>query len=307
MLRSLLVPLDGSGFSERSLPLAREVARATGASLHLAHVHVPYEPDQLLASTPFQYEGVDVSEYDEHHRKREEGYLDRLERQLREEGMSVDVRLLDGLPVADELTAYADETKTDMIFMTSHGYSGARRAWLGSVADEMIHRTTLPMLLVHPDENVGYETPLDVKHILVPLDGSTLAEAVLGPATELAKATGARLTLVHVIHAPTYLGSPIIPRFPESLGPEGVGLPAYLEGTADALREEGLEIAVHTERGTSLAKSIADIAAQLDADLIAIATHGYGGLKRAVLGSVADRLLHVTRLPLLLIRPAPEA
>ena len=82
MLQSLLVPLDGSKLSEGSLPVAGRLARAAGASVHLAHVHVPYEPDHLLGNTQFQYEGVNVKQYDARQREDEEKYLSDLTNRL---------------------------------------------------------------------------------------------------------------------------------------------------------------------------------------------------------------------------------
>jgi nucleotide-binding universal stress UspA family protein len=298
VLRSLLVPLDGSGFSEHSLPLAGKVARLTGASLHLAHVHTPYEPDQLLFTTPFQFEHASVDEYDGRHRDQEERYIAGLADRLSLEGTSVDVKMLDGTEVVDELIEYAEAVNTDMIVMTSHGRSGLRRLWLGSVADDLIQRAARPVIVVHP----GEEPTTRVRHILVPLDGSALAESVLGPASELARATGARMTIAQVVPRDA-LG--------EASAVSGAGwvdasvaeATRYLEDTAKTLREEGLTVATHVTGGVSPVLAINQMVDELDADFIAMATHGYGGLTRTVLGSVAEHLLRSASVPILVMRP----
>ncbi len=307
MLRSLLVPLDGSHMGEWSLPLATRVARSTGAELHLAHVHVPYEPDHLLSNSSFQWEGVDMWEYDRRHRRQEDEYLHGWEERLQGEGATVDARVLDdGARVTEGLVEYAGEVGADLIVMTSHGRSGLQRALWGSVADEMIRRTAVPVLVIHPDrEEAPSATPLTVDHILVPLDGSPLAESVLGPTKELAAATGARITLTHVVPDLSYLGPRILGFRPDRLEPELDGALAYLEPLAADLRREGFDAAVHPVVGGEAAVSIASLAEELDAEVIAIATHGYGGAKRTLLGSVTDRLLAATNLPLLVVRP-PE-
>ena len=308
MFRSLLVPLDGSTFSEHSLPFAGKIARATGGSLHLAHVHVPYEPDQLLANTQFQFEGVNMAEYDAHHREREEAYLSGLADELGREGTPADAKILDGREVAQELAAYADEVHTDIIFLTTHGYSGADRLWLGSVADEMIRRTELPMFVIHPDGD--HKLPdgvFSVRHILIPLDGSKLAEGVLGPATELARAIGARITLLNVVPMPELSGWPVYAPLRDKPVPKLDGAIAYLEGVAGELRLEGREVKTHVMRAPHVATAITRVADELDADVIALATHGYGGLKRTLLGSVADKLLRSSALPLLVMRPPSVA
>lgn len=306
MLRSLLVPLDGSTLSEDSLPLAGELARASGASVHLAHVHVPYEPDQLLGNTQFQFEGVNVEEYDAEHRADEERYLYDLSQRFSAAGTSTDAKILDGGGVAKRLASYAAEVDADLILMTTHGFTGLNRMWLGSVADEMIRQTPLPLFLMHPAHGSPREPP-PIRHVFVALDGSELAEHVIGPASELAQAMGARITLAHVVRVPQYGSPPVLPSLSE-----GQRLPVdaaleYLETIAEGLREEGLEVHTHASHASAVAEELARVSVELYADVIAVATHGYGGLKRSLVGSVADKLLRSSTLPLLVMRPAHAA
>ena len=303
MLKSLLVPLDGSEFSERTLPLARGLASATGATLHLAHVHVPHPPDHFLSNTQFHYEGLDLDEYDARHRQKEQEYLDEVVGRLKGGGAAIDGVLLEGR-VCDEITEYADNVAADMILITTHGHTGVSRMWLGSVADTLVRCTHLPLLVVHPGpkSNVPDEV-LSFDHVLVTLDGSPLSEQILGPALELAKASGARMTLAHVVSSAAVLGARVLPVLPGDLYDAGERAVAYLEGIAEGLREAGVEVAVHVAEHEAPATAIAGMAKGLDADVVALATHGYGGVKRALLGSVADKVLRVSPLPLLLQRP----
>jgi nucleotide-binding universal stress UspA family protein len=303
-----MVPLDGSGFSEHSLPLAEKVARLTGASLHLAHVHTPYEPDQLLFTTPFQFEHVDLAEYDTRHRDDEERYMEAVADRLARGGATVDTKMLEGTEVVGELIDYANNVGTDMIVMTSHGRAGVRRLWLGSVADEMIRRSTLPLLVIHPDSRGTFSAfGMSVRHILVPLDGSAMAESVLGPASELARATGARITLAHVLAPREFVGEAgaVAGAGYVDAGPaEAIG---YLEETATSLREEGLTVGTYVTAGIAPALGLVRAIDELDADLVAIATRGYGNLKRSVLGSVADQLLRSASVPILVMRGSQAA
>jgi len=306
MLKSILVPLDGSKFSESSLPLATRIGRVTGAKLHLAQVHVPYEPDQLLANTPFQFEGVDMEEYDAHRLEQDQAYAAEVGRRLNEDGVCAEARVMEGRRVADVLAEYADRVGADLIVMSSHGHSGASRLWLGSVADELVRHSTTPLLVNRP-ESVTDVGPSSVGHILVPLDGSNLAESVLGPVTDLAKATGAKLTLAHVVAIVTVLGPRILPLVQAELEPELERAAAYLERVATRLREEGLDVDTLAVHGKTPSLALPEMADRLNVDLIAMATHGYGGLKRTLLGSVADKLLRSSSLPVLLTRPDAAA
>ncbi len=304
MFQSLLVPLDGSEFSERTLPIAGGLARATGAALHVAHVHVSHTPDHFLSNTQFHYEGLDLGEYDSRHREEEQTYLDQVRIRLSEVGAeAVDLALLEG-HVADGIAEYAESIGADMILMTTHGYSGVNRLWLGSVTDALIHDTTLPILVLHPGQN-GHLPPdvSELHRILLPLDMSGLAEAILEPAAELALATGAGLTLLHVASASGVFGVRLLPLLPDALTPEMERAQDYLERVAERLRSHGLDVGVEVVNDTP-AHGIVETAKRLDSDCIALATHGYGGVKRALLGSVADQVLRRTSLPLLIQRPA---
>ena len=303
MLESLLVPLDGSEFSERTLPLARGLASATGATLHLAHVHVPHPPDHFLSNTQFHYEGLDMDEYDRHHRDKEQEYLDDVVARLQGGGVTIDGVLLEG-HVAKEVADHAAQVSADLILITTHGHTGVSRMWLGSVADTLVRSTHLPLLVIHPahGSNVPDEV-LTFRHILVTLDGSALAERILRPAKALAMASGARMTLAHVVSSSAVLGARVLPVLPGDIQDAVERAIVYLEGVAEEIQEDDLEVSVHVAQDEVPAHGIAALGKEVDADMLALATHGFGGLKRALLGSTADKVLRASPLPLLLQRP----
>jgi nucleotide-binding universal stress UspA family protein len=292
MFHSLLVPLDGTRFSEHALPMATDIARATGASVHLARVHVARPPDGLLSNTQFHFEGVDMDEYEDRSRGEERRYLDRLVSHVRSEApVEVDGALLEG-DIAHRLEDHARATGADAVILTTHAREGLARAWAGSVAESLIRTTTLPVLALrwHPEEPEP-PTP-EVRSILVPLDGSALAEAILVPALDLAAALGAKVFLMHAVHSGMMGRS----RQAEAR--------TYLRRMAKQVADRGIEVdTVVTSHGTT-AEAICMAAREVDADLIALATHGRTGLGKAVLGSVTLDVLHHSDRPLLIRRPA---
>jgi nucleotide-binding universal stress UspA family protein len=140
-------------------------------------------------------------------------------------------------------------------------------------------------------------------NILVPLDGSRLAESVLPVARLLARCACAKLTLLHIIeeHAPQSVhGEPHLSSEPEA--------GAYLEEVARRLGMAGrVELHVHASEEHDVAKSIAEHSVDLGADLVALCTHGNGGLRRALSGSIAQQVLRQVRAPVLLVRPPVQA
>jgi nucleotide-binding universal stress UspA family protein len=123
---------------------------------------------------------------------------------------------------------------------------------------------------------------------------------------DLARATQARITLTHIV-----FGSPLWPRTllpPEDERKPGLAAGAdYLKGVAAGMRDDGFDVGTHVAPGTTPATAIVELAARLDADVIAMATHGYGGLRRTFLGSVADKVLRSSRIPVLVTRPGAQA
>lgn len=326
MLSSLMVPLDGSALARHGLPLAVDVARRTGARLHLVQVHeasspgpFPIGPAEPILARDGDTRRVDTRDRDERdaeERAREDAELTLLaDRLSTQEDLGVTTALLDG-PVTPALAAYAAEEGIDMVVMTTHGRSGLRRVLLGSVADELIRSTTLPVILVRPEEGPstegerppGAERPAEggrrvggaVRHFLVPLDGSTVAEGVLEPVCELARALDAHMTLTNVVSIESVFG----PRPVQLLRhrSERRWARAYLDAVAKRIGSSVPRVTTHVTLGRAPAPTIADIADELDADLIALATRGLRGVRRAVQGSVAEQLLHHGRRPLLVVR-----
>ena len=160
------------------------------------------------------------------------------------------------------------------------------------------------MLLVRPQDPAPGIVPEPLlEHVLVPLDGSSLAERVLEPALDFVRLWEGRCTLLRVIEASpaTTAGWPNRPRPPEQ--EQEVAAEAYLEKIAARLREEGTPVQMRIVVAPHAARAILDEAQTQRCDFIALATHGWGGLRRMLLGSVTDKVIRGSSLPALAYRP----
>jgi nucleotide-binding universal stress UspA family protein len=191
----VLVPLDGSPFAEQALPWAAAIARATPARLRLALVHQAPSPPPIDRATGGLYAKIELAL-----RKSQDGYLATVaERMQKEHQVQVAKAILQGAP-ARALGEYVREVGVDLVVMTTHGVGGIRRAWLGSVADRLVRSLEIPMLLIRPREDAALSAKApEVREILVALDGSRRAEAVLPAAAALAGILGAKLVLIQMV------------------------------------------------------------------------------------------------------------
>jgi nucleotide-binding universal stress UspA family protein len=297
MYRTILVPLDGSAFGEHALPLALSIARRAVASVQLVHVHTPeaYRIDLPPLTPP-------------HGLSRDSAirYLTELAECLSSQWeVPISVAVLEGLAV-DELYAHAIAAGADLVVMTTHGYGPLSRMWMGSVADTLVRQLPMPLVLARP-----HQEALDLleqvrdrvfEHILIPLDGSPLAEEALEPALALGAPMGARYTLLQAInppvigYAPAAYATGLDERILEQWQAEAQ---MYLDHVAARLRGQGHQ----ADTVVSIAPpaiAILDYARDHSVDLIGLATHGRGGLTRLLLGSVADKVVRGAGTPVLL-------
>ena len=307
MFQSILVPLDGSRFSEQSIPTAANLAAEFDASLHLVHVHVPRVIYPPTPDATFPYEGVASGGLDDEYRQGEMEYMDRLARDIENVPKeALDTRVLDG-HVSDALREFVDESDVDLIVMASHGHTGVERLWLGSVTEALARRTTKPLLILRPAGG-GDEPPsrIQIEHVLVALDGSDESEAVLEPVRALGQ-MGAKATLLHVVSDGSMFGAEGFPLLPADLEMIMDQADEYLESVARRLEDDLSHVSIHVEVALNPARGILQVAEDLGVDLLAIGTHGRTGLRRALMGSVADKVLRAAARPVLLKKPGGEA
>jgi nucleotide-binding universal stress UspA family protein len=296
MYRSILVPLDGSSFGEHALPYALSIARQAQAQLQLAHVHVAALPPS-----------DDIG--DAELRAREQAYLEGLVARLQPHwDGQITTMLLDG-PIAEVLHDHAVAIKADLIVMTTHGRGALSRFWLGSVADKLVRQAPMPVLLVRPQEHQADFAQAPVfKHILLPLDGSALAEQMLIHAGAIGQLMHADYTLLQAIEPMiTAYGTELygVILDDQALGQLRANAQAYLDPIAARLRAESprTQTVVVLEQPVT---AILDYAKEHAVDLIALETHGRSGFARWLVGGVADKVVRGATVPVLLHRPQSE-
>lgn len=304
MYRSILVPLDGSPFAEHALPRALMIAQHSGATVHLVHVHVPSTQAYVVDIPPIFDDTIDRP-----NRENERAYLAGLAHRIATQwNVPVTQTLLEGSP-ATTLHDHALKIAADLVVMTTHGHSPLARLWLGSVADALVRRVSAPVLLVRPYEEVSDFLHLDreqpFKRVLIPLDGSRLAEAALDQAVALADGVDVEYTLLQAIepvlitYLPLASGSEVDE---QSFALWRAEAHEYLERMAKRLptsRPVQTRVVTATPAG-----AILSYARQHGIDMIAMATHGRSGISRMLLGSVADKVVRGTHIPVLLHRPS---
>ncbi len=300
MAKRILVPLDGSDLAEQALPCATMLAHGLSAKLVLLRaVSLPPEVSDVLEKADLRTDESIVPLKAEANE-----YLSRVARQLEATDLNVSTVVQPG-PAAEAILDYVEHQDVQQIVMATHGHGGISRWVHGSVAERVLQAAKVPLLLVRAHEQVtsaSYE-PIYCRRILIPLDGSAVAEKVLAPAITIARALEAELVLFQVLtifSSISLMGEWYLPM-------EGIvditreDTRAYLARIAVKLEEHGIKVSTEIKMG-GVANAILQYAEENQIDLIAMCTHGRTGLARWALGSVADRVLRGSRIPLLLVR-----
>ena len=290
MLKTILLPLDGSSLAERALTYASVLARRCEARVVLV--------EAVQAHT---LPGVDPSEAQVKVTSGAEEYLRTASGRLSADGVVTETHVYYDDPVHAILDA-ASRQRADLIVMSTHGRGGLSRMLYGSVADQVLRRATTPVLLVPSIVEHAWprEGPLS---LLVPLDGSELAAEALQSTDLLTEAFGSTLTLLRVVQPMPYpLYGHGYAYVPYDADAEIADARRYLEDQAARIGDGGMPVNTQVAVGEP-ARVIGEIARDQDVDVVVMATHGHGGLSRLILGSVATATLRHTTAPLLLVRP----
>jgi nucleotide-binding universal stress UspA family protein len=313
MFKKILVPLDGSSLAEQAVRPAIELARPKAdqngrpASWrgHVTLLCVPVY-DQAVVPTldvggPYWAEtGNRSTEKHRYASRQAEEYLQSIRLCHESPRLAVSTKVIDG-DVAGVIVDTAEDLGTELIVMATHGRSGLSRWMLGSVTERVLHSAPCPVLAIRSDR--------PIRHMLITLDGSPLAERVLEPALAAAESFNCEVTLLHVEQAVNYS-----PEFVTQLEHVEAGLGTqylqdisnqpnvYLERLINQLRPRHLSLKGAITSGP-VVQAILEFTEEHDVDLIAMSTHGRTGMRRWVYGSVAEKTLRGSQCAMLIVRP----
>jgi nucleotide-binding universal stress UspA family protein len=298
MYTRMLIPLDGSNVAEQVLPYARFVAKALTIPVELLGIVDPVP----LADFSEVWQGPDVDRLVAEEMTGTTRYLETTARSF--EGGQVKCSVLRGTPEEVIIEQAAGDEKT-LIVMATHGRSGIQRWLLGSVADKVLHGATNHLLLVRASDTGRTDGEAILKTVIVPLDGSSLAEKALSCVEDLAKKMKLEIVLMRAYALPPAFSA-------DEYGTYTDELVTQLEAEArDYLAEKVKEMKGKGFGNVSSvlnlgygAQDIIALARKTPDNFIAMSTHGRSGMRRWMLGSVTERVVRHSGDPVLIIRAA---
>jgi nucleotide-binding universal stress UspA family protein len=300
MYSKILVPLDGSRTAEKVLPYARYLA---------GKFKIPVE---LLAV-------IDIAEVASHMASEKARFLDT----IIEDGVRHSTSYLRGVATTfpgaavscsvekgraeDTIIEKAATDKAMLITMATHGRSGLNRFLLGSVAEKVLRGAVNPLLLIRATEEAKSEGEASLNSVIVPLDGSELAESVLPMVAEVANKLNLEIELIRAYHIPynVYAGDEgfYAGNYEELLNSVRDEAQEYLDKKAAELRKLGVEKVTCVAKEGFAGDEIISLGRKTPDNLIAMCSHGRSGVKRWVLGSVAETVVRHSGDPVLITRP----
>ena len=312
MFKKILVPLDGSIEAETVIPYVKDLAARFDSEVdilsiglgskrrrvnqllddYVRHTVEHLRENNITCNAVLLYSGSSDSD------------IGIAEITAKNNDTRAKGKVLFGDPAANILE-YAHKRHSNLVVMATHGNSGLKRWWLGSVFEKVISQSAVPILGVHSKhvKEIDRDRKIAFQSILAPLDGSDIGESALHDVEAVALKTGASIILLHVIPEPHIIEARILgPEFRDFVKAMHDAGEKYLNRVNKRLTEKGINVTLKIVSGDPATKII-EQAKHEKADLIAMSTHGRSGIARWVLGSVADKILHESKLPMWLVRP----
>jgi nucleotide-binding universal stress UspA family protein len=303
MYTRLLIPLDGSKTAEAVLPYGRTLAGTLKIPVELLGVvDIAALATHVSHGSARYFETIIAESV-----RSSEEYLKRIAKTF--PGHEVECTVEKGK--AEEVIiekAGPDAPDATLTAMATHGRSGINRLLLGSVAEKVLRGSTNPLLLIRASEEAKSEGEAALKSVIIPLDGSALAENVFPPVVELAKALKLEVLLLRAYQIPinTYAGMEdyYVVNYEEIRAAFRDEAQSYLENKVGELKRKGIEKVSFAIPEGSGADEIVALGRRIPDNLIAMCTHGRSGVKRWVLGSVTEKVVRLSGDPVLIVRGA---
>ena len=311
MYSKIIVPLDGSELSEQALPYAQMVASSLSAPIELVQAY-DILPSTLLGA---RHRRDAIGQLEQVSQVRAEVSLTPARRRLEEAGLTASAVTQRG-SAADVISAQASSDPSALVVMSTHGRGGISRWVMGSVADKVLHTIPNPMLIVRANVLGPASPETSLQSVVVPLDGSPRSELSLPHAISMAATLSASITVLRVTPSEEHYRQELSAVTPELgaipdlelLGPGDL----IAEDKADVaayLRDVSNRMAIDHAHGVVTEQVVRDNIAQAIIDrasaqpsLVVMSTHGRSGLGRMTLGSVTDRVIRHSNVPVLVIR-----
>ena len=284
------------------------------ASLLATPLKIPVDLLNVFDSVPPQFadpeHGLFETQLTSNYRDNAVDYLEKTASSLKSSGVTISCEAHESNP-ADQIINQAETDSNTLIAMVTHGRSGLGRWVLGSVTDKVLHGASNPLLITHAQEEGQAPTEATLENLVVPLDGSALADKVLPHVTALSSAMGLNVILVRVTASADeyYLYVDIssaaginTDRFYAYAQEAEVPAARYLSQVKENLLKNGVKSVKERVVSGNSAISILDLVQETPNCLVALTTHGRSGVERWILGSVTDRLVRHSGQPVLVIR-----
>lgn len=283
----ILVPLDGSELAERVVAPALHLAESMNSAVTLLTVitHKPNEDPGLLAKA------VQTGAFEA------DLYLRSVKKKFMPALVTIETAVITGKP-ENAIIQFAQENAFDLIVMSTHGRSGISRWSFGRVAHKVLRRAPCPTVILRSEKEIKSQ---EFKRVLLPLDGSPLAERVLESAQIMADHLAVELLLMRVVEPGLFYG---FGHDDAEIEQEQQQAQAYLAEVERNLKEQGIPVTSHVAVG-QVADQIVDYAKAEAVDLIIVSSRGDSGFDAWMFGSVAEKVMKGAPCAILVIRQEP--
>ncbi len=302
-IRTILVPLDFSDASFRAIEFALPLARRFDASVHVVYVYEGKPHFASMVDPPELFSDPAIELFSD--REIAGRLRDEVQRRFSIDLPAKDCHFRSGRP-CPEICDVAHKLDADLVVMATHGHTGFKHLTLGSTAEKVVRHVGCPILVVREATRGPIKTVAEgivLEKILVPVDFSDCAREGARYASVFATRVGADLLLMHVVHPPDYMaveGMPVGPDWPQLIQNALLESEDKLDAMVNFLPLVGISADTEVAVGEPIEK-LAEASARPEIDMVITSTHGYTGLRHALLGSVAEQLVRIAKCPVLVV------